>query len=248
VNQKVILRQIEMLGHAAEVANHGAEALRLWRSGGFALLLTDLHMPEMDGYSLAEAIRLEEAVRGLGAGARMPILALTANALRDESLRARAVGIDDYLTKPIQLRTLKAALAKWLRRDGDDSILTGLDEDLAGARPPPALDVSVLEELVGRDPAVVQEFLLSYRAAAQQASTELLAAGAAHDARHVGAIAHKLKSSSRSVGAMALGDLCAELENACVSGARDGMARGLVRFEPALAEVDRLIGAYLDRR
>ena len=64
INQKVILRQIELLGYAAEMASNGAEALRLWRTGHYALLLTDLHMPEMDGYALAEAIRREETQRG----------------------------------------------------------------------------------------------------------------------------------------------------------------------------------------
>jgi PAS domain S-box-containing protein len=113
VNQQVILRQVEVLGYAAEVAGNGQEALRLWRAGRYALLLTDLHMPDMDGYTLTEAIRQEEALRS--DGARLPILALTANALHGEAMRALASGMDDYMTKPLQLDLLKAALAKWLR-------------------------------------------------------------------------------------------------------------------------------------
>jgi DNA-binding response OmpR family regulator len=68
-------------------------------------------MPEMDGYTLAETIRREEAQRR-----RMPILALTANALRGEANRARSAGMDEYLTKPVQLHLLRAALEKWLPR------------------------------------------------------------------------------------------------------------------------------------
>jgi PAS domain S-box-containing protein len=60
INQKVILRQMELLGHTAELANDGIEAMRLWRAGPYGLLLTDLHMPGMDGYGLARAIRAEE--------------------------------------------------------------------------------------------------------------------------------------------------------------------------------------------
>src|SRR5690606_37107209 len=68
-NQKVLLRQLELLGYAAEVADDGAEALHLWREGRYALLLTDLHMPEMDGYDLTAAIRSEEG----GRSERLPI-------------------------------------------------------------------------------------------------------------------------------------------------------------------------------
>ncbi|HXE36959.1 MAG TPA: ATP-binding protein, partial [Azonexus sp.] len=109
INQKVILHQLALLGYAAEIAATGSEALRLWHEGNYALLLTDLHMPEMDGYTLAATIRREEA-----GARRMPIVALTANALRGEANRARAAGMDEYLTKPVQLGQLGSALEKWL--------------------------------------------------------------------------------------------------------------------------------------
>ena len=96
--------------------------MRLWRAGKYALLLTDLHMPEMDGYALAEAIRREEASRGTAREKRMPILALTANALRSEATRAEAAGMDEYLTKPLRLTLLKAALSRWLPTVDDGPI------------------------------------------------------------------------------------------------------------------------------
>jgi len=114
VNQIVILRLIEVLGYAAEVADNGLEAFRMWSAGNYALLITDLNMPDMDGYALAEAIRQQEALRGPGELRRMPILALTANALRGEASRALAAGMDQYLTKPLQLHLLDEAIAKWL--------------------------------------------------------------------------------------------------------------------------------------
>ena len=115
VNQLVILRQIEMLGYAAEIAGDGQAALDLWKTGDYALLLTDLHMPGLDGFALTETIRRLEAQR-TALPARMPILALTANALRDDSVHARVAGIDEYLTKPVQLETLDEALQRWLPR------------------------------------------------------------------------------------------------------------------------------------
>jgi CheY-like chemotaxis protein len=120
VNQLVILRQIEMLGYAAEIAADGQTALEMWQAGDFALLLTDLHMPSLDGYALAEAIRHAEIRRPPRPGGRMPILALTANALRGESTRAMSAGMDEYLTKPLQLQMLNEALTKWLPHEAAD--------------------------------------------------------------------------------------------------------------------------------
>jgi signal transduction histidine kinase/ActR/RegA family two-component response regulator len=109
INQKVILRQLALLGFAADVADNGRVALEWWRRGSYALLLSDLHMPEMDGYELTAAIRSEEQGRR-----RLPILALTANALKGEADHCRAAGMDGYLSKPMQLAHLKATLDKWL--------------------------------------------------------------------------------------------------------------------------------------
>ncbi len=105
VNRKVIARQMALIGFAIEMAIDGRDALEKWRNDDFALLLTDLHMPEMDGFALAEAIRADE-----NGGQRKPIIALTANSLRNEASRCVAAGMDNCLTKPVKLPQLKAAL------------------------------------------------------------------------------------------------------------------------------------------
>ncbi len=109
VSRRVIQLQLGLLGYAAEFAVDGFDALTRWRAGGCGLLFTDLHMPGMDGYALAAAIRREE-----GEGPHMPILALTANALGGEVARALASGMQEYLTKPLQLDALRASLERWL--------------------------------------------------------------------------------------------------------------------------------------
>jgi signal transduction histidine kinase/CheY-like chemotaxis protein/HPt (histidine-containing phosphotransfer) domain-containing protein len=246
VNQKVILRQIEVLGHAAEIAHDGAEALQLWRAGNYALLLTDLHMPEMDGYTLAETIRREEVLHGPLWRGRMPILALTANALRGEAMRAQAAGMDEYLTKPLQLHLLKAALTKWMPRDTAETVPAALHDDvLLRAHAGPVIDLAVLKGIVGDDQAVVRQLLADYRASAQRSATELRAACDADDIRQVGIVVHKLKAASRSIGALALGDLCAELENACRSGTREAVSQGVAQIEGAMRSVDAEIDHLL---
>ena len=109
VNQAVVTRQLELFGFSADIAANGRSALECWRRGGYDLLLTDLQMPEMDGFELVVAIRDAEAGRS-----RMPIVALTANALASEADRCRSVGMDDCMTKPVQLENLRAMLCKWL--------------------------------------------------------------------------------------------------------------------------------------
>ena len=237
VNQKVIQRQLELLGYACEIAANGVEALQLWRRGHYALLLTDLHMPEMDGYTLAREIRAAEAP-----GHRLPILALTANALRGEALRAEEAGIDGYLTKPVPLATLGATLKAWMHRGSGESAAAVAPEPPRepAARPedePTALDVAVLEGLVGDDPVVVRGFLREYRTVAEGHARDLHIAHDRRDYAEMARIAHKLKSASRSVGARPLGECCAELERAAKSGAAASVDPHVAAFEGLLQAV-----------
>ena len=240
INQKVILHQLGLLGYAAEVAVNGVDALRLWQQGRHALLLTDLHMPEMDGYKLAETIRLEESGRR-----HIPIVLLTANALRGEANRAYAAGIDDYLTKPVQLHLLRASLEKWLPSVTGNN---ALNVSPAPNNAPPltsGVDVSVLEALVGHDQATVHEFLGDYLSSARYLAATMRSALAAGDMPPLVVAAHKLKSSSRSVGAMALGDVCAELEKLGKEENRKNVDLCMVRFASSLAQVEAEISALL---
>jgi signal transduction histidine kinase/CheY-like chemotaxis protein len=108
VNQQVILRQLRILGHNPEMVADGVAALEAWRQHRFDLIITDCHMPLMDGLQLTAAIRAAE----VGRASRTPILALTANALGGEAERCIAAGMDGFLTKPVDLSQLRLALAK----------------------------------------------------------------------------------------------------------------------------------------
>ena len=233
VNQKVILQQLALLGHAAEVANDGVEALARWNEGGFALLLTDLHMPLMDGYQLAAEIRRRES-----GGRHAPIVVLTANALRDEANRAKAAGIDDYLIKPVRLARLREVLDAWLPPTPASTASDVPSPAQTADAPAPALDVAVLRRLVGDAPAILSELLAEYAHSIARAVPELRSAVAAKDHEQTAAIAHRLKSSSRSVGALPLGDLCVELENAGKRNDGPAVEHCMARFETLLAEVE----------
>jgi CheY-like chemotaxis protein len=111
VNRMVMASQVNKLGYAAESSENGFEALDLWSTGRFGLLITDCNMPEMDGYELARRIREIEALRGL---ARTPIIACTANAMSGEPGKCIAAGMDDYIAKPTRIPQLAEKLGRWL--------------------------------------------------------------------------------------------------------------------------------------
>lgn len=175
----------------------------------------------------------------------MPIVILTANALRGEANRAHACGMDDYLTKPVQLQQLKVTLEKWLPGTGGNEPPSMRPQ--TGREPPAAspVDLSVLRSLVGDDKAIVDEFLVDYLASARHLCGEMRAALTVGDTQQLSAAAHRLKSSSRSVGALALGDSCAELENFGKAGDKTALAQGMARFEAALALVEAEIAVLL---
>jgi CheY-like chemotaxis protein len=112
VNRKILARQLELAGTSADMAAGGEEALAMWRSRPYDLMLADLQMPDMDGFELARRIRQGEASTG---GARLPILAVTASALESEEERSRASGMDGFITKPVGIEQLKATLEVWLK-------------------------------------------------------------------------------------------------------------------------------------
>ena len=233
-NQKVILRQLALLGFAADVAANGRLALERWESGDYALLLTDLHMPAMDGYELTAAIRAHE--RG---SQRIPILALTANALEGEAARCRAAGMDDYMSKPLQLADLKAALERWLPLQGTElGPHAGASRDGAART---VVDVKVLQGLVGDDPAVVLDFLQDFQRSAGAIALALRAACAAADMSRISAQAHKLKSSACTVGALALGELCAQIEAAGKAGSADALLALVPAFESEFDAVNTFL-------
>ena len=219
-NQKVVMQQLMLLGRTADIANNGREALKRWRSGDYCLLLADLHMPEMDGYELTTAIRFAEAGKS-----RMPIIAFTANALKGEADHCIAMGMDDYLSKPVQLAQLKAMLKKW----------QPMPVALA------AVDVSVLKALVGGEVETLRDFLNDFYSSSNHIAAELRTACVAFDAVQVGALAHKLKSSARSVGALPLGELCSALETAGKGAALESLGLLLPDFEKELERVNQFI-------
>jgi PAS domain S-box-containing protein len=246
INQRVIQRQLHRLGIRGDIAGDGEQALSAWRRGGYDAILADLHMPRMDGYTLARTIRQEEARRGLP---RIPIIAFTANAIIGDDAKCFEAGMDDVVTKPVELERLREVLTRWLLSasslehdtpDGNDALPA---QDARAGH----IDVRVLQQLVGDAPEVVDEFLGEFRHGAARLMQALHAMVPTDGWRDARSIAHRLKSSARSVGAGRMGDLCEQIERLFddAGSTRNQVALVLAELEEEWMLVAQEIAAHL---
>ena len=224
VNQQVIRRQLNTLGLACELVDDGVAALDRIRLGGIGLLLTDCDMPNMDGYELTRRIRQEE----VSSGNPLPIIAITANAMEGAAAACFEAGMNDYLSKPLEIGALQTMLSAYLpSADHDLNLRTNTPQetdqsipnapevlaetDLVGAGSI-ILDLSELNALFGDDVEVLNQLLEAFVSSIDQGVAGMLSGFDVEDYERIRAEAHKLKSSARTVGAHTLADLCFELE------------------------------------
>jgi len=244
-NRKLLLRQVNNLGYAAEVAENGAEALEKWKSARFAAVITDCNMPEMDGYELARRIRTFESA---GEAKRTPIIACTANALRGEAERCLAAGMDDYLAKPIELIDLCRKLDQWLPIPGAQKRGSGRrhkDGKPAARDPvdkPRPIDRSALAGISGGNAESEREILADFRRVNDADTAKLKQAVDNRQLDQVKHAAHRIKGAGRTIGAAALAAVCERLENASRAADWNVIQATMELFD---RELERL-NAYLE--
>jgi len=252
VNQQVLLRQVQRLGLIPEAVEHGQAALDMLAARSFDVVLMDCQMPVMDGYAATRKIRELEAAAN---APRMPIVAVTANAMREDFDRCREAGMDDFVAKPVTLAALANAIQRAVATSRGESVaaaaaaqdgapanggvdreaLASLQDDLGG---PEALLRIVRLFLEQLDPQAIQ-----IEAAAKGGEHETLARSA-----------HRMRSSAATLGAIALADTLTALETAAHDGdaaACDQLAATFASdvlstrttFETVLEELDVAVSA-----
>jgi PAS domain S-box-containing protein len=250
VNCKVICMMLERLGIAVETVPNGVEAWARVRRQRYGMLITDCHMPEMDGYELTEKIRTLESA---GNRARLPIIALTADALIGTKERCRAAGMDDYLPKPIDRATLNEVIQRWLPKAVQ--LRRPVGEDDRNPEPPfpaPAADAAVLDlryihDAVGGDESMVAPLLRDYLRNARRLVDDMLDAFADADFGRAREAAHAAKGTSRLAGAVRFADLCEQIELFLSAGDTMQAAEYSRRIEPELAVVSQAVAGH-DKR
>ena len=228
VNQEIVRAMLESAGCRVTLVTNGRQAVEATRKQSFALVLMDCQMPELDGLEATRQIRVRESA----GGARLPIVALTANAMTGDRERCLAAGMDDYLSKPFKGSDVTALLRRWLksmpqplddRASPDQESIESLPAPSKAAADlpsvsgvPAAFDPAALQRALppgmGLDTTLSRKVIKLFVGEAEKALTQIERAVAAADAHTLGRIAHALKSSAASVGACALADIARELE------------------------------------
>jgi len=240
-NLIVACAQLERMGVDVVTASNGQQALDLLATEAVDLVLMDCQMPILDGFEVTAALREREA----GSGQRLPVIALTANAMKGDRERCVAAGMDDYLAKPYTGESLFALLAHWLpaeRRKPADAGAAARPENHADAASP--LDPEALEKIRALSPeraeALVGQVLSAYLKAAEREWAHFDQGLTEGDLSMLTRAAHALKSSSFNVGANGLAERCSEIERL----GRDGQMRQLLtRVDGLRAEWKRVDAA-----
>ncbi len=214
VNQDMMLEVLRQFGINATLANNGEDALKTLEKYSFDVVLMDCQMPVMDGFAATEAIRAKE--QKSGKGKRLPIVALTANAMEGDRQRCVESGMDEYMSKPVSNQDLKTMLSKWLELVDTTDIQAVSNEPDSDSLP--VIDAAIFSEVSDMCAQASAGFFGSlldkYKVSSASDIKLLTDAIASRDGNSVGSIAHRLKSSSVSWGGKAMGNACQLLENA----------------------------------
>ena len=199
VNLAMLKRQLKILGLEADTASSGTEALTKWRREGHNLVITDLQMPEMDGYTFVRAIRCEQDQRN-----KPTVVAFTANTHSEALDRCMDAGMDDYLTKPAELVALRTKLKQWL---GNDAALGAAPSARpVGAPRGNAIDRARIQELAG-GPDGIAEVLAELESGVRADIAALQGALERADYAALRGAAHRIKGSALTIGAERLAAL-----------------------------------------
>jgi signal transduction histidine kinase/DNA-binding response OmpR family regulator/HPt (histidine-containing phosphotransfer) domain-containing protein len=232
VNQKVALRLLEKLDYRVDVVADGLAAVAAWQTGKFDLIIMDCQMPQMDGYEATREIRrLEEGKR------HIPIVALTAHAMKGDAQKCRAAGMDDYLSKPIDRVKLDACLDRLLPSTGSTGMTPEIQEapnafentpQPTSVQPHHPVDWEAFLESIDGDEVFARDLADAFIGTGDKELAVIAAALGTGDAATVRESAHSLKGASANLRASAATAAAAQLESA----ARLGKSAEI----PALAE------------
>lgn len=239
VNQRLAVALLEKAGHRVTLAKNGEQAIAKWRENAIDLILMDVQMPELDGFSATRQIRQEEHT----SGTHQPIVAMTAHAMSGDRERCLQAGMDDYLSKPIRRPELLAVLAQF----GKNRALRSVErKDTAQCAP--HLDKHTVLSLLEGDHQLLNELINVFLVEADSMLAQIADAVTRQDAGALGCAAHRLQGAasifdSRTVteAALALEMMGRQCDLGDAANAFTRLERKMEVFEEALRELQREI-------
>ena len=248
-NQELLLQQLNMLGYKADIADNGHEALEKLKKTNYKLILTDISMPVIDGYQLTKHIRNSEQ----GTTQHKIIIAITANALIGEKEKCIQCGMDDYLSKPLNIQDLKKLLEKYTadlsniqvnsasKSTNQQPQSTSQHSKSTNKQSRQLIDKSYLIRSLGNDPSKHINVLKSFLKFAPGSIKDILSAYKDKDILQVRFFSHKLKSSARAIGAIELADANQNIEQAADNNNWEIIEKLVTKIEKLYEEVEAAI-------
>ncbi len=244
INQKVAINMLRKLGHNVSLAETGLQAVTQIAGQSFDLILMDVQMPEMDGFEATARIR--ELEKSHSAEHSLPIIAMTAHALKGDREKCLAAGMDDYLTKPIKLEILKAMIDKWARCPTvfpPPPVQPVTSNSAASAEPfKNTLDLADALERTMQDKVFLQQLIDTFIAQMPQDIERLKHAMEANSMADLRQQAHRLKGAAANLGAHAVAAAALALETIGTSGAiSDDANSALDHLQLAMKQLAELV-------
>ncbi|MBH0199077.1 MAG: response regulator [Nitrospira sp.] len=247
VNREVALAMLEFLGCRVDLAENGQQAVEAVSKQHYDLVLMDCQMPVLDGFAATAAIRRDET--RTNTGRRVPIIALTANAMEGDREQCLAAGMDDHLSKPFSQEGLSAIIRRWIATKTTDPLpgLQAFDEQIAPTTPLgiPVIDESVWTNLLSMERSdrahAMKQILSLYLSDSRQLIERIREAIQGGDVAALNASAHQLKSSSAQVGALAASFHAAEIERLAQEQRLDAAANLLHPLEESIQLTCRVV-------
>jgi two-component system sensor histidine kinase/response regulator len=236
VNQKLATALLEKIGHRVIVAAHGAEALRKWKAERFDLIFMDVQMPEMDGLEATTRIREGERLRGT----RTPIVAMTAHAMTGDRERCLAAGMDDYISKPIQRKTLTTMLSRYFAEENPPLAESGAS---SGAPMAQTVDRSALLGRLDGDEELLQQLIDIFMTESKTLQEQVVQSVRENDAQALERAAHKLKGAVSVFGASQAMQAARALEKLAKECQLDAAANALPEIERLMAALGNALSA-----
>ncbi|MFM5715676.1 ATP-binding protein [Aeromonas allosaccharophila] len=230
VNRALLTRQLAILGVECEVVEDGEKALRAWQTGDFVLLLTDCHMPVMDGYTLTRRLREQ--------GEQAPIIGVTADTSEEAAVNMTAAGMNDMLCKPYSLDSLRQMLLRWLPATTTSEL--------------PLPELSINPDMVARwqdlfgDETIAKSMAREYLASNHKDCCAMMSALSSGDSQEMVEIAHRIKGAARMIGEQQLAEQAAQLESAARLKQLSEFELLTQGVEEQMNNIERDMGLWLD--
>lgn len=241
VNREVALRMLKRIGYTAEIASNGEEALQKISTQHYHLVLMDCQMPVMDGFEATKKIRSLPMPKAV-----VPIVAMTANALKEDAAKCYAAGMNDYISKPVALGTLKEVIEKWTHNVGETSNSSSDVSNTFDYQTEPVLNKKTIRELKEMDDGqgwyegIVKKFMDDATSMVESLKQSI----EKKDSKQIFEYAHKFKGSSGNVGASRLMKLCGILERDAECSQLNTMREIIDRISEEFEAVRKEVAAY----